>query len=605
MKEIIKYLNNKIVSDDDINPRLKYAVDYYEEYFRTFSNDNLTSYRYFDYISFLILYVSQKNPECLFDIEKFFETYDRTLSKMSFDDLSVMFLVAVHPLFKEINNFKSNIGFITKLGDIQKLAIIEGINSVCVTMVIAKLFLNNNFLDDINEIIRKVGFTVADARKLQADSYTVKVFSEFIASQKEEAILKSFVATNKVCADARKVLDTRYNLMLDARRKYLQEKSRAKKDNRAIEKAIGIIEENPDYMPISELKKILALPIGDEAKNKILDYSSDLNNKVESQKQDEYNAIMNSKKVVCMRILARYGIDFKSFSLDDQETLLEYADVDLDAILSFLARYQIPILGVETLLEYDANKIREINNYLQKNMLSSSFISKHLDLALKASNSFAQVSYNINLLYSLGINIINYQNNLEVLLKEIQTNLEILAFYGLKITKKTTDITFLQDAFLEAKINLLIEGAFDLKKLNILNDSLMVIYKKVVCKKLGIPYDEDYFLVTSDESLLLDTSHMVPEEILKAFANNNGYSDIPDYLKGYIASPITLNIEGIIVSQNRFRKNLANIDAANEEEAFYAIIYGAYYTLDECQILKRVVAPSIEDSLTRHKKSEE
>lgn len=264
---------------------------------------------------------------------------------------------------------------------------------------------------------------------------------------------------------------------------------------------------------------------------------------------------------------------------------------EVEQILKWFKKYNLP-LDIEYFSLIEAKKVRIVDELLSSNIISRKFVAKHIALIYKEDKSLSLINENITLLNNIGVNMMNYGNSLEVLLSDIvASNLMILQSYDLKITKDTKAIVFLKDKRLEDKLELIIEmGLFgQLANLDILNSSFEELYRKKVFRFLGIAEETkvDFYC---HEDYYVDSSMFVAEEsriTLNTATASMGL--LPSCLLAYKISDKVLFINGVFVSVVRMLRNLSKFEEVNNLNIYYSIIYGAYYSLVEMEMLKEAL----------------
>lgn len=342
---------------------------------------------------------------------------------------------------------------------------------------------------------------------------------------------------------------------------------------------------------ISDIERILNLCPSEELKCLILDYVIKHNNACYAQLLDNVAKIQINMEQDKEYIFNKYGFSLKSCTSEQKQIINAMPNEEVEQILKWFKKYNLP-LDIEYFSLIEAKKVRIVDELLSSNIISRKFVAKHIALIYKDDKTLSLIIENITLLNNFGINMMNYGNSLEVLLSDIvASNLMILQSYDLKITKDTKAIVFLKDKRLEDKIELIIEmGLFDqLANLDILNSSFEELYRKKVFRFLGIAEETkvDFYC---HEDYYVDSSMFVAEAsriTLNTATASMGL--LPSCLLAYKISAKVLFINGVFVSVVRMLRNLSKFEEVNNLNIYYSIIYGAYYSLVEMEMLKEAL----------------
>lgn len=351
---------------------------------------------------------------------------------------------------------------------------------------------------------------------------------------------------------------------------------------------------------INDIGSILKLCPSEELKSLVLDYVIKHNNACYEQLLDNVAKIQVNMEQDKEFMFNKYGYSLKGCASEQKQRINAMPNEEVEQILKWLRKCNFP-LNLECFSLIEMEKVRIVDELLSSNVISRKFVFKHMALIYKNNKELSLIVSNIALLNNSGINMMNYGNSLEILLSDIvASNLMILQSYDLKVTRDTKAIVFLKDKRLEEKIELIIEMGLlgQMGNLDILNLSFEELYRRKVFRLLGIPKETkvDFYC---HEDYYVDSSMFVDEES-RVILNKDGTSMglLPACLLDYKISDKVLFINGVFVAVGRMLRNLSKFEEVNNVNIYYSIIYGAYYSLVEIEMLKEALGLR-EDLLVR------
>lgn len=302
-----------------------------------------------------------------------------------------------------------------------------------------------------------------------------------------------------------------------------------------------------------------------------------------------YNELSKNSTVHFLALLKQYNISNDEVNLskimrndydtvDDILKLVSYITTDKSVIIN--------ALHVSDVLT--CKYLKELKN---KGVISNATISKYPNIFNPMSNEFKTLCKNIKNLAPYKINPAIFVNNPNVMLEsDIKRSLDILEEYDLmKYMKNSSDYNYLAKDNLCGLIDKVLELGFEdylVNDLSLLNENNWDrIY---VLKSLGYEVENKEELV----AYLRKNTFFIPDDKLKDYIPNivSDYKCVEDkllsgVLNKYNAGERIFNIDGIIVSKNRFNKNYKN----NSKSLMKCILDGGIYSRDEVEHIEKVL----------------
>lgn len=361
------------------------------------------------------------------------------------------------------------------------------------------------------------------------------------------------------------------------------EKAR-KKHNKNIDELKRVLN-NPNE--IKDIGSILKLCPNDKIKNAVLDFINKHNKEIYLELLKEYEKTKQNTDENLSILFAKYNFNYDSYSLKDKEIIKEMNFKEIETLLSRLNNLSITNINILNVVPY---KLEIVEELLTKGILNKAWINDNISILYSDNEELRKIVSNIDILSKEGINMIQYQNSLDIVKSSlIEENLNILSLYGLSITKNTTNINFLGLSNLREKIELVYSLNLGLINLDILNEEIEEILKIKIADSLNIPVA----CISNDDELLCDfASSIIPKDIAeKLNMDSNNMVPLPSFFDNYKINDNILCINGVYVSIIKIKRNLAKLEQNDETSLFYAIIYNGYYTYEEIEILRCSLIP--------------
>lgn len=416
---------------------------------------------------------------------------------------------------------------------------------------------------------------------------------EYLVKHDEEYLLEKGLSDLRL-KELLEFLYRGYNFILKQRNNHLRN---INKINARLDTLIKLLQVDGEIVDFDE---ILRLCPTEELKVEVLDFIIDHNNLCYKELVEELDSLKRDSDVEIQHLFMKYGYNFLEIDIQEQERIKEMNLALIEEILKWFKKYGL-ILDLQNFRKINYEKLKIVEVLLSVGFLNQRFVAKHLDIVFGDNKKLSLISSNIDLLNANFINMINYNNSLEILLSEdIAVNLRILKEYGLMVTRDTVAVDFLKDKRLETKIEIIIEmGLFgSTKSLDILNFSLEELYRQKVFKTLDISIDTKIDFYSHDD-FYMDTNEFVSKDVRELLAGLSSKEvELPKRLEKYRISDKVLFIDGVYVSVVKLLKNLGKFEEINDLNIYYAIIYNSYYTFIELEILRGIIL-SQEDVLVR------
>ena len=367
--------------------------------------------------------------------------------------------------------------------------------------------------------------------------------------------------------------------------------STARTNQRKLEKAekayLEFIKKLPKIFSSVEIKDYQAIikDIPDEeVKLEFLKLVYEHNMECYDKTMATYNELSKNSSVSFLTLLQGYGIS------KDEVRLSSIMKNNYDDVVKMIKLLRglsddkkIVIKGLETSKLIDILYLKELKD---KGVLSKESIVTNLGLFNSESDVRKMLDENIKGLNGFGLNPSILGLNQEVLLESelLKSNLNVLKEYDLlKYLKGQNNYSFLGSEGLASKIDKFLELGYEKyikEDITLLNeDNIDRIY---VLKSIGIVPETkeelleylrtDRFLVADDK--LNNYIHNVVDYVKDDFK-----LDIDSIISEYDSTNRTIDINGVVLSKNRIRRN-------KETGDFKSIITGSILSIDEVDSLK-------------------
>ena len=430
--------------------------------------------------------------------------------------------------------------------------------------------LDRSMIVKLVDLLKKYGFEIWDVKRIIGNIKLVCDFETLIKYPKiTEDIVYQERITKKIQKHIQYVYDQlntlfKYNEKLkrkeSSRLAKIDKKEQPLKEfintletttNTEITNFKEMIEKLPEYLRLDALKLIYMH-----------------NEKIYSDIDIKHKELSNNKKIKYQSLLNSYNINYLSSSL------LRISYEDLNKSLQLLKKFNLDNNTIIYILENSSlSIIEEINLYLERNIINKKLIKNNY-LILLPSIEHSNLTNNIKVLEKENINPNSFIASAKILLIDntlFSTNIEVLKKYNLlNSMKSTSNYNFLKEKDLISIIDKLLELGMEKfleENLGLLNNKKLD--RLYILKALNIKIN------TSDELksyLSLKNFYVDDENIFKYI--HNGIIPISDDegtvdLDKFSSTSRTININGVIFSKNKVKRNLNTNSLEDTKKALF------------------------------------
>lgn len=552
----------------------------------------------------LLLAILYSNSSCkLEDIKVFLNKYPELLNVKTLEEILILTcLYEGEPTIKDLIDSCVKKGLMSSLKSAWDLGpIIDSINIDFIEVIHFINFLKTK--KDYISDIEKLGISVPiPTIKLLVEFLRIRDIINDINNKKESffkysakkiGITKTLPKSHieKASSSLKHHISALYNYLITAyntiQKEFNKTKREAKQNNDRIDYLYQILDTDSE---IKGLEPILNLEASDTEKGILLDYVINHNRQIYEALIEEYETAKRNSDGNLSQLFNSYGFIYASLDSENQSAIKTMKYEQIEKLL-----IRLNALGLTRIIvpKVDFRKLDEIETQVSRGILNRTWLSENPEILYKENNLFDIVFRNLDALSKDGVNIFQYLDYLDVLKSPlVSNNLNIIATYGLKITKLTHDISFLASESLRKKIEFLYSlGLFQsMESLDILNGSMADCYRLKIANTINVSPSR----ITVDiNNLLCDfSSTVIPESIQKCLRSEEEIIiPLPLELERFQIDNQTLNIMGVFASSEKVKRNLGKIGDTSADACFYAIIYEGYYTLEEITILRSALVP--------------
>lgn len=603
-QELFNFLDSqKIPKDQELDTRINELKEYFDEWIAIHPENDLYKLCNTEDKEIIVPLIVLSNPyklkEILNNINKYPDLFPKNVCGQVLAELFLYFNIEE---FQETisdcmsSNFIRAFKAVSNLTEILLAVGLDPTKSEILTFLRknpqAKKDLKDTFIN-YSAKYHNVGIDFLDAietfKKTSEFNYEKEMLNGLPRNMKRE--FKKFLGLPKSSRDTfileirdfYAFINSKYNEIV---RNYEKDERKRKKHNDNIEELKKLLNTDNE---IKNIDAILKLCSSDEIKEAVVDYIITHNKKIyESLVNDYDKARLNSEENL-NNLFTKYGFDYTILSIEDKINLKEMAFNDIENLLKRLSALKVFKINVSRVSLF---KLSVVEDLRQKGIITEEWLINNESLLLSDNTELEMVVTNIDLLSKEGINMLQYSNSLDITKSEnLKENLYLLRLYGCSITKTTTDLNFLSASDLRLRIEFIYSlGLYqDLTDLNILNNTLENLLRMKIANSLNIPVES----ISDLSDIYCDfTSEIIPQNISEKLAQDSLFIvDIPAFLEQYRENNAILNINGIYVSSEKIKRNLAKIGDNSPESCFYAIIYNGYYTYEELETLRISLIP--------------
>ena len=391
---------------------------------------------------------------------------------------------------------------------------------------------------------------------------------------------KDLYDINKLTLDVNKVK----TFVSDEEKKEKQSEKNNNKEMFNLNGAISLLENALEKEEITNAREIVSKIKDLNIKYSVLELISEHNKKYYKEVDEELNYLNQNNKIKYQALLNDYGIINGSYQIDK---IMHNRLEDVEEILKIITKYKLSNEQIIKILRNSnleiVNKIKE---YLEKGYLSLEFLIDNNDIFYRNSTKYQTYNSNIEVLNEYNINPCLFFDSIKILFMNNDTfkkNIELLNSYNLLNSLKTTNnYKFLSNNELYISIDKLIELGYENfieEDLNLLNSEKLLRLEALKAFEIIIDNKEDLDKVLTKKFYISDDelNDYIPN--VESLINEDIDIDIEE-LNKYINGR-TYNINGVIISTNKVKRNIEN-----GLTPFKSIIKNSVLSVDEIKILK-------------------
>lgn len=296
------------------------------------------------------------------------------------------------------------------------------------------------------------------------------------------------------------------------------------------------------------------------------------------------------------RVFKKFNINIDQYNFDTN-----LSEGELELILIKLT--SLGIKSTELILSIIKNStveiISRIDEYIEEGYLTKKFVVSNLEIYIKDENYFLNITKNIERLSNYGISplkISQNQNMIKCDYKLIEENLLIISKYNLiNYIGSANNLNFLSKNDLNKKIDKLLENGLE----NIISKNLDLLsydYERIKRIDLVKPlYDDPDIIIKiiKDNNFNLGSSNI--DDYIYNYMTINTFSseekvnieEIKKKLETYSKTPLTYNINGVIISKNKINDKLDQYNnEINIRDFLNNLLDGTVVSEDEFNLIK-------------------
>jgi len=284
---------------------------------------------------------------------------------------------------------------------------------------------------------------------------------------------------------------------------------------------------------------------------------------------------------------------------------------EVKAILQRLRKVNITDQKItKTILQItDIDTFNSILDLVESGILSTNLLSEHPIMFDSASEEYENLMINMKMFKELGFNPNNLFDNQDIFITEpklIAQSIEILKKYKFtKGFKKNVNYSFLTIPNLISILDQMLELGLE----KFLEEDLSIInhYRRLnrirIVRELNIPIDskeELIELLTTDKFIVSD--ELIPNYLQKVsneevteFVKSTPSTDDIEVLKQYETTPRTYNINGVLISINRVKRNYSefNKNSLSGNRLLYSVLNDSHLTKPNYRTIKETLTESL------------
>ena len=319
------------------------------------------------------------------------------------------------------------------------------------------------------------------------------------------------------------------------------------------------------------------------------------NQKIYAALSEEYQNLLKDPSKIYQSILSKYGISTEIYQASE---VLSTSPEELEEILKCLKGIGIvdQNLILEIIKKSDLEIVQIISLQVTKGYIDIELLTNNLGLFSKENKEYKNFISNLEYFHEEGINPHYLRSNQELFLESptiIKKNIETLKEYELLSSMRTgASCCFLTNESLEKGIDTLLELGFE----GLLEDDLSILnyqsnFKRLyLLKALNIPIES----IEELKEVLESDKFIVPKDTIDSYLYKARVEDIAsleiipsEYLKEFPNSSRTYNINGVLISKNKLKREVKNLDIPiSSNDLLKALTTNSIFSDEEVSTLK-------------------
>ena len=310
-----------------------------------------------------------------------------------------------------------------------------------------------------------------------------------IVNENYNRLIKSMANLTEIEKISVKIKNYCYELK-SKNEKNKREKNKSLKKLQELKKLILLTENQKEITNVKEINSCIEHT---RLKTEVLRYISDKNKQYYIALEEEYDKLKRNSLVNYTKVFADKNINFKTYSLEEQKSILS-VDMDLiEKLFSFLEKINFEFNKdiINIILSTKEDIIDNIENYVKKGIFTYEFVKENINIILE-NGLYETLIKNINILLKEKMNPVDLEKeSLIVLISDselIVKNIEIIKRHNLNVTTRNLkNYLFLIESNLEEKLNGFEKTNIDLNEnINMINFDDNALKRIKICKNLGI-----------------------------------------------------------------------------------------------------------------------
>ena len=461
--------------------------------------------------------------------------------------------------------------------------------------------------EDAEHVFETALLIVCDLKNLREDTEDFhRALDDFGANSKERRFLisefKDDFDTTEIDKDFNEIRK-HYDSLAATDRSKKKTAQRELNAYRALEEKLvnGLNKEE-----ITDFAKMISKVPDEQIRLDVLRLIYEHNNEYYQRLLSEYEVLSKNSTIHYQTLLKEYGVDEI-----EVETIMTNPVEDVKLILQKLRKINITDKKViKTILQItDIETFNNILDLVELGILSTKLLVDNPIMFDKASSEYEHLMVNMKMFKELGFNPNNLFDNQDIFITEpklIAHSLEILKQYKFtKGFKKNVDYSFLTLPNLMSILDQMLELGLEKfleEDLSILNHYRRLNRIRIV-RELNIPIDskeELIELLTTDKFIVSD--ELIPNYLQKVsneevteFVETSSIEDDINALKQYETTPRTYNINGVLISTNRVKRNYSefNKNSLSGNRLLYSVFNDSHLTKSNYRTIKETLTESL------------